>query len=76
MISPRSLEVERDILPVATESETAGPQSPLWLLYRTLMDYPDALVAVQQAFSRAKAEGSREGGTICPKCGCGGNDWE
>lgn len=72
MISPRSLDVEGDILPVATESETAGPQSPLWLLYRTLMDYPDAFVAVQQAMSRVKVEDRREGGRICPKCGCGG----
>ena len=49
----------------ATSEEVAGAQhGSIWVVYRTLLDYPEALWAVQRAMLRTEAE-------VCPKCGCG-----
>ena len=46
-------------------TEVAGAQhGSIWVVYRTLLDYPEALLAVQRAMLRTEAE-------VCPKCGCG-----
>ena len=43
---------------------TGAQHGSIWVVYRTLLDYPEALLAVQRAMLRTEAE-------VCPKCGCG-----